>query len=307
MKKILFVTVPLLFIIFSGFLISCDFLLPAPMGRNNPLDDGAQIAGFNAEISGSDTILTSWDWRSSTAGIDASRIIDKIRVVYSENNVPTSKYPLNPDNVQVFDSSSSSKCEWYNLNRDNDHYFALYAHETGGLWLSPEITSERIESNGSVETSNAGYSALYVNTSVPTNTLGTTSLPITGLPPTNIGFFSVDLLNNSNYGAVLGAGITNWTGTFGDIYILPVRKKAENGMFWGDISDGVYYDYDNALYATITGPNDVIDIKNQLNLAQMYGSNTIAFVPADAVVSIVIGGLQFFDGTNDLFSIWKKY
>lgn len=308
MNKICFVMVTLLYFIFSGIVVSCDFLLPAPYGRNNPLDDGAQISGFNAVVSGTDRILTTWNWRGSVSGIDDSRIIDKIRIVHSENNPPVSKYPLNPDNVQVFESPSSFKCSWDNLNNDKDHYFALYAREAGGLWLSPEIASERIESSGNLETFNVGYSDLYVDTSAGNNTVNAASLPITGLPPANIGFFRFDILGDRSYGAVLEAGITSWTiATAGDIIILPVRNKIEDGMFWGDISDSVNYDYDHAKYVSITAIADVVDISDQLNLARMYGTNTIAFVSADASVNITVTGLQFFDGTEDLFSIWRKY
>ncbi|MCK5674823.1 MAG: hypothetical protein KAH95_15695, partial [Spirochaetales bacterium] len=147
MKRLTLLLVSLFLIAVAGILISCDYLLPAPLGRDNPYDDEAQIGRFAVAASGPDSVVTVWDWRDPPSGIDKSRIIDKIRIVYGEGDPPLSKYPINPDNVIEYTSNADFSYEWKNLNEDRDHYFALYAHEKGGMWLAPKRADIWFDSN----------------------------------------------------------------------------------------------------------------------------------------------------------------
>ncbi len=119
------------------FITSCDFLLPAPLGRDNPDDDGAQIVKFAVTPSGADSIVTVWNWKAPDPATPENQVIDKIRIVHNSSNPPSSMYPLNKDDYVDIDSKVQWKFEWENLREDSDHYFALYAHEKSGTWLAP--------------------------------------------------------------------------------------------------------------------------------------------------------------------------
>lgn len=310
MKKILFLLVPVFLIAITGLFISCDYLIPAPLGRNNPFDDEAQIGRFAVAASGPDSVVTVWDWRNPPSGIDKSRIIDKIRIVYSESDPPLSKYPINPDNVIEFTSNSDFSYEWENLNEDRDHYFALYAHEKGGMWLAPKRADIWFDSNGDEERWDimmTGVTQLYVSTSADTNQVlvNPTNVNVAA-PLLSIGFFRFDELFEYNYGAVLEAQIQTWViGTAGDFLVVPMRRRVEGGMTWGEISDANFYDLGNAKAATVTVPNDAVDIKDQINIARLHGSNTIAFLSYSSF-DVDIENCEFNNGTDFTFSVWRN-
>ncbi len=309
MKRLWFVLIPLILMVFAGFFVSCDFLLPAPLGRNNPYDVEAQIGRFAAVTADTDSIITAWDWRNPPSGIDDSRIIDKIRIVHSKNDPPASKYPLNPNNVQEFTSNSEWQAEWDNLRDDREHHFALYAHEKGGVWLAPKRVSQHLDNDGQEERwdiMTTGVTKLYVSTSADTNQLTLTAVNIIA-PLTTIGFFRFDELYNDEFGAVLEANIQTWGITNGgDLLIVPMRRRVEDGMEWGEIADVIFYDFGNAKAATVTNMNDVIDIKDQINIARLHGSNTIAFLSDTLPFHVGIDNLKFNNGSNDTFSVWKN-
>ena len=310
MKKNLFVLIFLGFVLFSGLFVSCDFLLPAPLGRNNPFDDEAQIGQFNGAVAGLDTILTVWDWRNPVSGINDSRIIDKIRIVHKENNPPDTKYPVNPDNVIEFDSNLVWQYGWNGLNADREHYFALYAHEKGGVWLSPKRFDIHLDNNGFEESSNFGFTKLYVDTSADTNSVfwPSSSEYVTESPLT-ILFLVFDNLYDSNYGIVLDARLTNYTITnTGTVDIVPVRIKVNDTMKWENISNPLFYDYEKAnKNVYISGSGEELQIKDQINIAKLYGSNTVAIIPnSGSPINISVESIQFNDGVNDLFSIWRN-
>lgn len=302
-KNILY---PLILILSIVLFISCDLLFPAPLGRDNPLDDEVQIGGFDAVVSGSDSIITIWDWRNPAPGIDDSRIIDKIRIVYSENNPPSSKYPLNPDNVQEFTSNSEFQFQWTNLKQDREHYFALYAHEKGGVWLAPKTVKQNISYDGHLVASPWWSEKLFADTSAPANIVGTAPPDISG---PIIGFIRFDDLFDSRYGAVLDARVQNFgVTTPGDIDIVPMRRKIDSGMTWDEISDSILYDYEHSITVSMLG-GIIIDIKDQINIARVHGSNTIAFIPVGTGVSIDINPIDYWDATlmRDLFSVWDSW
>jgi len=313
MKKIYFLLFFILILIFAGIFISCDILLPAPLGRNNPFDNEAQIGRFAAVISGQDSIITAWDWRNPPSGIDDSRKIDKIRIVHSENDPPTSKYPLNPNNVKEYTSNSEWKAEWDNLRNDREHYFALYAHEKGGVWLAPKRVSRNFDNTGHEERLDISFKRLGIDTSIDTNQVQigvgqVTDIAPLGLPPYKIGFIRFDELFNNEYGIVSDARIyTNAGATAGDLLIVPVRRHIEDGMQWGMINDLVFYDYKNALLVNITGAIQYIDIKDQINIARLHGSNTIVFIPnSGSLVNMDLLNFGFNDLMVDTFSVWRN-
>ncbi len=299
-KNILY---PLILILSAVLFISCDLLFPAPLGRDNPLDDEVQIGGFDASVSGPDSIITIWDWRNPAPGIDDSRIIDKIRIVYSENNPPSSKYPLNPDNVQEFTSNSEYQFEWTNLQQDREHYFALYAHEKGGVWLAPKYVKRHLNYSGHPDAGGSVHTKLYVNTALTTG-ISITAINITGPQPGgNIGFLIFDELFNNDFGAVLAALMQGYGFTAaGNIDIVPVRKKIEDGMTWASISDSYLYDYEHSKTVDVINGTVLIDIKDQINMARVHGSNTIAFIPsAGSAINIDISPFTFSS-----FSVWRN-
>ncbi|MCK5197510.1 MAG: hypothetical protein KAR21_04130 [Spirochaetales bacterium] len=308
MKRILFILLPLILIVFIGLFVSCDFLLPAPLGRNNPYDDEAQIGRFNCAVAGLDSIITAWDWRGPIPGIDDSRIIDKIRIVHSRNDPPQSKYPLNPDNVIELDSNSTWQHEWDGLKADREHHFALYAHEKGGIWLAPKRISQHLDNNGHEERWNISFERFGVNTSAGTNTVQIADLQVTDVPPPKIGFIRFDELYYNEYGIVLDARIyLDAVGSAGDIFVVPLRIRIEEGMEWNQISDSGFYNYGNALLVNIAGAPQYIGIKDQINIARLHGSNTLAIIPDSAsAVDINLGDFDFWDTTDDTFSVWRN-
>jgi hypothetical protein len=81
-------------------------------------------------------------------------------------------------------------------------------------------------------------------------------------------------------------------------------------MTWDEISSNFFYDYEHSVTGTLNGPADIIDIKDQMNIAGLYGSNTIAFIPpAGANIGIGIDALTFWDATLgvELFSVWENW
>jgi len=308
MKKILFLLVPVFLIAITELFISCDYLIPAPLGRDNPYDDEAQIGRFAAAASGPDSVVTVWDWRDPPSGIDKSRIIDKIRIVYGENSQPLSKYPINPDNVIEFTSNSDFFYEWKNLNEDEDHNFALYAHEKGGMWLAPKRSDIYID-NGSEQRLNIGYTGLYVNTSLPANPVfwPTAVELVHELPELTIFFLVFDTLYDHHYGIVNDARITNFVfGNVGTVDIVPMRIRVDDTMDWDDISNPIYYDYEKAnKNVYISAGNDEIQIKDQINISRLYGSNTVAVIPnTGSPIDMTVDTVDFNNGGEDLFSVW---
>jgi len=257
------------------------------------------------------SIITAWDWRPPPSGIDDSRIIDKIRIVHSRNDPPQSKYPLNPDNVIELDSNSSWQYGWNGLKVDREHYFALYAHEKGGVWLAPKHVNQHLSNNGHEDRWNIPVERLYIDTTLPTNIVGTAAINIFGpIPGGNIGFLVFNELNNGEYGAVLDARIQGFgLTTGGTIDIVPVRWRIDSGMTWDNISNSILYDYEHSMTTTLTG-GEIVDIKDQINAARLHGSNTIALIPptGSAININDISSLTFWDPglAMDLFSVWRN-
>ncbi len=288
-------------------LSSCDFLLPGPLGRDNPADDGAQIGGFASAVSGSNSITVVWDWHSPAPDVPDYQVIDKVRIVHNEGDVPSSMYPLSKDEYTEVSSNTTWQFEWKNLRTDRDHYFALYAHEKGGSWLSPIISKRYINTSGFEDRTNMGFTRLYVDTSSDINQV---YIPGSGdyltATPLTVFFLVFDLYGED--GAVLDARLTNFSITnTGTVDVVPVRKRVNDGMQWGDISNPALYDYTKALHIYISSGADEVQIKDQINIARMYGSNTVAFIPdSGSPINMGVDVTEFYNGSDDLFSMWRN-
>lgn len=298
-KNILY---PLILILSAVLFISCDLLFPAPLGRDNPLDDQVQIGGFKADASGPDSIITSWDWRNPAPGIDDSRIIDKIRIVYSENSPPSSKYPLDPDKLQKFDSPSGVKCEWTNLNSDEEHYFALYAHESGGVWLAPKTVKVWIDNSGQIDFMAPGYELMYVSTTNGSQVINGTTI----VDSASFGFIKFfDNSFNDQYGAMLNISLAFTSTNAGEMYIVPVYREINTGLLWEDISNPLFYDYTHAKAVLLIGGAESIVITDLVELSRVTNSLTLAFIfPPTSLgrMDLNIGTLWFDD-----FTYWRNW
>jgi len=293
MKKILIVLVPVLLLIFLGVFISCDFLLSAPLGRNNPFDDEAQIGRFNVAVSGLDSIVTNWDWHDALPIIDADRVIDKIRIVHRENNRPTGIGLIIDENVQEFTSTSNWFYNWTDLESDVDHHFALYAHEKGGLWLSPKYTYGYIDP-----------SVISINTPL---------FPVS--PPSNLTDFMVYKVFNpaftpsdetNNAGVSLIAGdflilefninepiyfdqfllhLQNTVGSTGNLTIYALKKDLQSIVDWTDMISDSTIDYKSAVIREISSLNQLFDIPEAANSISLYYSRSLA-ITTDSALTI---------------------
>ncbi len=289
------------------FLSACDYLLPLPLGRDNPADDEAQIGGFSAAVSGIDSITVVWGWLAPAQDIPDDQVIDKIRIVHKVNDPPSSVVQLNKEDYTDISDISTWQFEWRGLQQGEDQYFALYAHEKGGKWLSPKIEKKWINSNVYPNSWSPGFNKFYISSASPGNVVTTASTNVTGtVPGGNVGFFEFYNLNDPNYGIVSEAAIRGWNvSASGDILIVPVRIRLYDSVTtWGQIAGQL--DYQHAQQVNNISSTDVVEIKEQINLARVYGSNTIAFIAANAVVDVNIDPLTFWDGSTDRFTVWEN-
>ena len=300
MKRLWYILVPLTIIVFTGFFISCDFLLPAPLGRNNPYDDEAQIGRFNATVSGSDSIVTSWDWRDALPEIDDKRIIDKIRIVHSEGSRPASKYPINPEEVQEYTSNIEWQFNWTGLTQDREHYFALYAHEKGGMWLAPKYTEKYLDSFPQ-----ENFVTLWPN-SPPNNwdqfrVYEALNPPSTTPDVTNSGGY------NWNAGSFLVLEFYSKEAKYFDQFLLHLQNLVPGGdvdltiyalkkdflqlIDWADMISDDTIDYDSAISRQVTiigGGNQAIDISEVVNRMSLHYSRSIAILVNTGSLSVDI-------------------
>ncbi len=151
MKKMNLLLFIFVLIIFSGLFNSCDYLLPAPLGRNNLNDDEAQIGRFAAVQAGPDSIIVAWDWREMWPGTDPDREI--VEIILSDNQ---GNYPISMLGGSSYLKDDGYNKEFNNLNLNSDYYFSLYAKEKSGIWLRP-IKTKAYLSDGKITT---GMSAI---------------------------------------------------------------------------------------------------------------------------------------------------
>lgn len=259
------------------FLSACDFLLPGPLGRDNPADSGAQINAFGSFYAGNGSAELIWNWRPFT-GTEASREIVKVRIVHKENDPPSSMYPLDRNDVQEF--TAGGNAVWEKLKEYNDHYFALYRMEKSGTWLSPLYSKIHIEGEGTLDASIPGMQYLYVDMVLGTPVQSTT-------PPLDQyyrGFISFDPapINDNSYGAVEDAILRfdfDPGNSVGQILIVPMFITVHDGELWEDISNPSYYDTANAVTVQISNTVVVdVQIKSVLNRCLAYKASTFALI-----------------------------
>ena len=142
MKQIIYILTAVMAVF---LLTACDYLLPLPLGRDNPADDGSQIGKFRASVSGTTSVNTIWYWHSPSLDTPADQVIDKIRIVHKENDPPSSMNPLDKKEYVDIDTASTWEFQWENLKQGREHYFALYSHEKGGSWLAPKYSKVQLD------------------------------------------------------------------------------------------------------------------------------------------------------------------
>ena len=293
----------ILLLITGVFLVSCDYLLPSPLGRDNPRDDRSQLSDFKAFFSGNKTATLLWDWKSYT-GTDPSRKIIKIRIVHSENDPPASMFPLDKSNVQELTSGDSFV--WKNLREYSDHYFALYQLEESGTWLKPLYTNFHIEGSGYSDNQGPPPIQYMYTDMVPGAVVHGTSVP---LDSAYRGFltFDTESLDPYSTGLITAAELqftydsSNYLGT---VSIVPMKKDVYAGDLWDDISYSGYYDMDHSISRQISNNFVVtVDISTVLNYCRVYGTHTFALIipPADLGTISDPGG----DITLQNLTVWR--
>ncbi|MDA3938048.1 MAG: hypothetical protein PF693_01900 [Spirochaetia bacterium] len=297
MKRQLFIFIPLLLLLFTGFFVSCDFLLPAPLGRNNPFDDEAQIGRFNVAVSGTDSMVTNWDWHTALSSISDERVIDKIRIVHREGSRPTGIGLLFDENVQEYTSTSEWSFNWTDLKNDEDHYFALYAHEKGGLWLAPRYADKYLDSfvndnnyifySDNLDANNDPEEfKIYKVSETPFTITDVSNMSAPGFAIGDYAilefkidqpvFFDSFLLHLNN--PVLGSDE--------NLTIYSIEKDINQIFDWTALSSDNTLDYENSIDRLVTiidGANQSIDISEIANrVSSLYYSRSIAIKVNDS-------------------------
>ncbi len=285
------------------FIISCDLFFPAPVGRDNPEDDEVQIRNFSSLITGSDTITTVWDWRSPNPATSDSRIIEEIWIVHSENDMPLSRFPLNPDEVKKIKVTANWYVEWTNLKNDSEHYFALYARERGGTWLAPKYTDQFMDNNPGYVESSTGVPVL-IRGNITTG--GVLLNGDTTVNETIWGVARIDYSPISNIEYNINVELNISGGTVGDFLIVPGYYIFESGDSWDLISDPDNLDYDNKIEVNISGYPVNINITNIFNITAIYGSNTFVLIPTTAGSSGVAATFDTVNMMPNNYSYWRR-
>lgn len=274
-----------------SFMVSCDLFLPAPVGRNNPEDPDVQIMAFGSAVSGLHSIMTIWDWREASSGISDSRIIDEIWIVHNDENPPTSRFPLNSDEVKKYGSRSSWKAEWTDLSSQKDHFFALYAKEKGGTWLAPRFTSFHLESSPQEQTLTLSSDDDNVTGNANPEEFEVLDVMVLSFASTDVSDantnYSWDVGNffilnfNKEYSKyidsfklelhnVLPSSIVN-------IEIYPLKKKFEDVVDWADLIDGGTLDSESLIIRDVQIlPDQQIDLTPVVNKMNLYHSGSLA-------------------------------
>ncbi len=282
---------------------SCDILLPAPISRDNPYDDEAQINSFRSLFAGNDSAEVIWNW-DAFAGTDPSMEIVKIRIVHKVNDPPMSMSPLDKDNVKEFTSGESFL--WENLKEYNDHYFALYQMEKSGRWLKPLYTQFHLEGPGYLDGSNIpSLNYLYADM-VSGTTVHDNSPP---LDKAYRGFFKIDTGGYDNMGKITEAYLKfamNGSNIVGHVWIVPMKKDVHSGELWDDISSPGLYDMSHAVYADVSNTVDItVHIDDVLNYCLVYGTKTFALIIPESDPGMLFNPAA--DISIDYFQYWSVY
>lgn len=167
-KKISRLTV--LAFILPIFLFSCDGFLLGPTMNLNRDDPNEAFGRLECQTIDTDEIRVMWDWYDIERALRGiAPVYDEIVIKHSTGSYPASRLGGESYTLKSWDASSnpSTSTVFTDLKRDQEHYFALYAHETGGGWMAPVYTSEYLDKNQS-----PWSTTLYVDSFYPENAIG---------------------------------------------------------------------------------------------------------------------------------------
>jgi hypothetical protein len=125
----------ILILIIAG-LSSCNLLFSAIRGRENILDEKAQITGFASVPSSDNSVITMWSWIEPPSWFNDDRITE-IRIQHSIFG-----YPDNLDLIfgKTFTDNNIWQHEWEDLTWKGTHYFSLFAKSSDDgkdIWFAP--------------------------------------------------------------------------------------------------------------------------------------------------------------------------
>ncbi len=296
MKKISKYKILIAVLFTSLALVSCDFLLPAPLGRTNPEDNEAQISRFIGFVSGTDSIVTSWNWQKALSVIADDRVIDKIRIVHGEGDPPVTMDPLDSSTVIEYTDPSEWSFNWIGLNTDRDQFFSLYAHETGGQWLSPRTLElslgNSVKDNYFTFYSSDGFSP-YNNDEFKVFKVQETPFGVLEVSNSSApGFLAGDIIiisfniNESVYFDQFTLYLNNISPPVTDteLNIYVIKDNLDTGFTWADLVSENTLDYDFFITRPFTvagGAYQSIDIAEIANRMFLYYSGGIAIKLSD--------------------------
>ena len=125
-------------------LASCDLFLLGPSLNLNYDDPDIGFGRFRSALIGDGEIRVGWDWidiERKLRGLDP--VYDQIIIKHSTGSYPVSR--LGGEKFEISGWNPVTKPMWSTVFKDmkwdREHYFALYAHERDGRWMSPMYTS----------------------------------------------------------------------------------------------------------------------------------------------------------------------
>ncbi len=295
----------LIVVLFSSLMLaSCDFLLPAPLGRTNQEDNEAQISRFMGKVAGTDSIVTSWNWQSPLTSIESDRVIDKIRIVHGEGDPPVTMNPLDSNKVIEYTDPSEWSYIWTGLNGDKNQFFFLYAHEKGGQWLSPRTlevplgssakdSTFNFDSSDEISPYNSNEFKVFKVQETPFGVLEVSNSSAPGFLAGDIIVISFNI-NESVYFDQFTLNFNNISPPATDtgLVIYAIKSDLDSGFTWADLTSDNTLDYDFSIAGSFTvagGPNQSIDIPeiaNRMSLFYSWGLAIKLSDPLDVDVSM---------------------
>ncbi|MCK5197647.1 MAG: hypothetical protein KAR21_04815, partial [Spirochaetales bacterium] len=169
---------------------------------------------------------------------------------------------------------------------------------SGGVWLAPKTVKLWIDSDGNIDTTGPGFELMYV----PTINGSLVISGSTNVDNTCFGFIKFNNLLDDQYGAMLNISLA-FNSVAGEMYIVPVYREINAGLFWEDISNPLFYDYTHAKAVLLLGGAESIVITDLVELSRVSNSLTLAFIyPLTSTGSMNQGSIFFND-----FTYWKNW
>ena len=289
-------------VLFLTVVTSCDYLLPLPLGRDNVNDDARQIVSFTVLVSGETAIITTWTWLLPSSGLEDSRKIDRIRIIHSENDPPSTWNPVNQKDVVEISAADEWQHEWTELKQDRNHFFALYAHEKGGVWLAPVIKSRNLDYNltptsvilnsddNTAPDDPEEFKAWYLNKAAGTVSDFSTNHNWSWNITDNIIIVRFKDYESVFFDKFMFALRNASPGSDVTLTIYPLYKNAEDVVDWTDLTSASTMDYgDKQTFILKSGSaaNQVFDISSIMNRLIPLGTRSIALtIDNPLIVSI---------------------